>query len=423
MRDDLIVGLDVGSTYVRLVAGQRKEDEFQVIGAVESPANGVNKGIVNSIEDATSSISRCLEKAERLIGLPVVNAWVGISGSHIKAEKSKGVVAISRSDGEVTEDDINRTIEAARALSVPPNYEILHVIPTRYSVDNQTDIKDPLGMIGVRLEAETIIIQGLAAQIKNFTKAIYRTELNIEDLVLSHLAAAEAVLSSKQKDLGAVLINVGSTTTGIAVFEEGELLHTAVLPIGSEHITADVAIGLRCPINLAERIKLEYGTTAVKDGQPDQVNIKHLLEEEGMLNGDDEDDEESQTISRKYVADIIEARVEEIMEKIDAELKKIERSGMLPAGAFIIGGGAKLPGIVDVAKKKLRIPATLGTNRTLAQPIDKVNDPTFLTALGLALWGYHVGDQRGRRWPIGGNGQWFGSTLSTVGGWFKKLKP
>lgn len=422
MRDDLIVGLDVGSTYVRLVAGQRKEDEFQVIGAVESPASGVNKGIVNSIEDATSSISRCLEKAERLIGLPIVNAWVGISGAHIKAEKSKGVVAISRSDGEVTEDDIGRTIEAARALSVPPNYEILHVIPTRYSVDNQTDIKDPLGMIGVRLEAETIIIQGLAAQIKNYTKAIYRTELNIEDLVLSHLAAAEAVLSPKQKDLGAILINIGSTTTGIAVFEEGELLHTAVLPIGSEHITADVAIGLRCPINLAERIKVEYGSTAVKEGQQDEVDIRQLLEEEGMASDDDDDD--MQTISRKYVADIIEARVEEIMEKIDDELKKIERSGMLPAGAFIIGGGAKLPGVVDVAKKKLRIPATLGANRALAHPIDKVNDPTFLTALGLAMWGYQVSAQPHGRWPRGGSSsQWLGSAMTTVGGWFKKLKP
>lgn len=420
MRDDLIVGLDVGSTHVRLVAGQRKEDEFHVIGAVESPSSGVNKGIVNSIEDATSSISRCLEKAERLIGLPIVNAWVGISGAHIKAEKSKGVVAISRSDGEVTEDDINRTIEAARALSVPPNYEILHVIPTRYSVDNQTDIKDPLGMIGVRLEAETIIIQGLAAQIKNFTKAIYRTELNIEDLVLSHLAAAEAVLAPKQKELGAVLINIGSTTTGIAVFEEGELLHTAVLPIGSEHITADVAIGLRCPIHLAERIKLEYGSAVIKGHGDDEVSITHLLEEEGLL-GDDDD--EAQTISRKYVADIIEARVEEIMEKVDAELKKIERSGMLPAGAFVIGGGAKLPGIVEVTKRKLRIPACLGTNRTLVHTIDKVNDPVFLTALGLALWGHHVTERPRGRWQTNGTGRLLGSAVSTVGEWFKKLKP
>lgn len=420
MRDDVIVGLDVGSTSIRLVVGQRKEDEFQVIGAVESPSSGINKGIVNSIEDATSSISRCLEKAERLVGLPIVNAWVGISGSHIRAEKSKGVVAISRSDGEVTEEDINRTIEAARALSVPPNYDILHVIPTRYSVDNQTDIKDPLGMIGVRLEAETIIIQGLAAQVKNFTKAIYRTELNIEDLVLSHLAAAEAVLTEKQKELGAILINIGSTTTGIAVFEEGELLHTAVLPVGSEHITADVAIGLRCPIHLAERIKVEYGSAVPKDAgkEADEVDITALMEEEGLS-----EEGEQETISRKYVAEIIEARVEEIMEKVDEELRKIERSGMLPAGAFLVGGGAKLPGIVEIAKRKLRIPAAMGSNRTLAQTIDKVNDPAFLTALGLALWGYQLSVHPRGRWNMGSGASWLGSAVSMVGGWFKKLKP
>src|SRR3989339_1313920 len=333
MRDDLIVGLDIGSTCVRLVAGQHKDDELQIIGAIESPAEGVSRGVVTSIEDATTSISRCLEKAERLIGIPIISAWVGISGSHIKSEKSRGVVAVARSEGEVTEDDVERTIEAARALSVPPNYEILHVIPTRYSVDNQTDIKDPIGMFGVRLEAETLIIQGLSAQIKNFTKAIYRTELNIEDLVLSNLAAAEAVLTDKQKDLGAVLVNIGSSTTALSVFEEGELLHTAVLPIGSEHITADIAIGLRCPITLAERIKVSYGSAASKDiTKKDEIDISQLLIEEEL--GDDE-----AVISKKYVSEIIEARVEEIMEKIDDELKKIERSGMLPAGAIFIGGG------------------------------------------------------------------------------------
>ncbi|PIR94865.1 cell division protein FtsA, partial [Candidatus Falkowbacteria bacterium CG10_big_fil_rev_8_21_14_0_10_37_6] len=392
MRDDIIVGLDIGSTQIRLVAAQQKEDELQIIGAIESPSQGINKGIINSIEDATSSISRCLEKAERLIGLPIVSAWVGISGAHIKAEKSKGVVAVSRSDGEVTQDDVERTIEAARALSVPPNYEILHVIPTKYSVDNQTDIKDPVGMIGVRLEAETLIIQGLAAQIKNFTKAIYRTELNIEDLVLSNLAAAEAVLTDKQKDLGTVLINIGSSTTGLSVFEEGELLHTAVLPIGSEHITADIAIGLRCPINLAERIKVEHGSAAPKDlNKKDEIDISKLVQEEEL--GNDEE-----FISKKYVSEIIEARVEEIMEKIDEELKKIDRSGMLPAGAIIIGGGAKLPGIVEVAKKKLRIPASIGSNRSTIHTIDKVDDPAFLTALGLAIWGFELSGKQKTAW-------------------------
>ncbi|MFA5317979.1 MAG: cell division protein FtsA [Patescibacteria group bacterium] len=417
MRDNLIVGLDIGSNYIRLVAGQRKEDELQIIGAIESPSEGINRGVINSIEDATSSISRCLEKAERLVGLPIVSAWVGISGSHIKSEKSRGVVAVSRSDGEVTEDDVDRTIEAARALSVPPNYEILHVIPTRYTVDNQADIKDPVGMIGVRLEAETLIIQGLSSQIKNFTKAVYRTELNIEDLVLSSLAAAEAVITEKQKDLGALLLNIGNSTTSIAVFEEGELLHTAVLPIGSEHITADIAIGLRCPINLAERIKIKYATASSKDiSKKDEINITELLKEEEL--GDDEE-----FISRKYVAEITEARVEEIMEKVDEELKKIDRSGMLPAGVFLIGGGAKLPGIVEVAKNKLRLPASLGVNRSMASTIDKVNDPAFLTSLGLCIWGNQMSSNRGGHWGKLPSAKMLNNFTSKVGGWLKKLKP
>jgi len=416
MKDDLIVGLDIGSTYIRLAAGQRKNDELNIIGAVESPSQGINKGVINSIEDTTSSLSRCLEKAERLIGLPIISAWVGISSSHIKCEKSKGVVAISRSDGEITGDDVERTIEAARALSVPPNHEILHVIPTRYSVDSQTDIKDPIGMIGVRLEAETLIIQGLTAQIKNFTKAIFRTELNIDDLVLSTLAAAEVVLSDKQKDLGALLVNIGSSTTSLTVFEEGEVMHVAVLPIGSEHITADIAIGLRSPINLAERIKIEYGSALPKDiDKKEEVNIARLLREEEL--GDDEE-----SISRRYVAEIIEARVEEIFEKIDEELKKIDRSGMLPAGVFLVGGGAKLPGIVEVAKRKLRLPAVVGTSRSLIATIDKVNDPAFLTALGLVAWGDQMSTKE-TRWKDFSGGKFLNNAASTIGGWFKKLKP
>src|SRR3989338_8188116 len=251
MRDNIIAGLDIGSTAIRLVVGQRKisdsGEQLQILGAVTAPSQGISRGSVNSIEDATSAISACLEKAERLIGLALNNVWVGINGPNLKCQKSHGVVAVGRSDNEITEDDVNRVIEAAQALSVPPNYEILHVIPIKFSVDNQGDIKDPIGMTGVRLEVEALIIQGFSTQIKNLTKAIYRTGLEINDLVLSPLAASEAVISDKQKELGAALINVGASTTSLAVFEEGELLHAAVIPIGSEHITADVAIGLKGP--------------------------------------------------------------------------------------------------------------------------------------------------------------------------------
>ncbi|MDP2736196.1 MAG: cell division protein FtsA [bacterium] len=421
MRDNIIAGLDIGSTSIRLVAGQKMVNEsgehLQILGAVTVPAEGINRGVVNSIEDATSSISSCLEKAERLIGVPVTNVWVGINGPNLKCEKSQGVVAVGRSDNEITEDDVNRAVEAAQALSVPPNYEILHVIPVRFSVDNQEDIKDPIGMTGVRLEVETLIIQGLSSQIKNLTKAIYRTSLEIEDLVLSPLAAAEVVIGAKQKELGAALINIGSSTTSLAVFEEGELLHAAVIPIGSEHITADVAIGLRCPINLAERIKLEHGSArSDKFSKKDEVDVSDLAREENVS-------EEAMVISKKYVAEIIEARVEEIFEKIDNELKKIDRSGMLPAGVFLIGSGAKLNDLVEVAKNKLRLPACLGTNQNISLAIDKVNDVNYLTALGLVAWGNQLTKRKkGSRisWPTGGAA---GRGLEQVKDWFKSLIP
>jgi cell division protein FtsA len=245
MKDNVIAGLDIGSTSIRLVVGQKiagpTGEELQIIGAVSGPTAGVNRGIVNSIEEATSSISAVLEKAERLVGVPISRVWVSINDPHIKCERSKGVVAVGRSDGEINENDVNRAIEAARALAVPVNYEILHVIPIKFGVDNQSDVKDPIGMNGIRLEVETLIIQGLSTQIKNLTKAIYRTGLEIEDLIIAPLAAAEAVLSSKQKELGVALINLGSSTTSLAVYEERNLIHTAVLPIGAEHITADIA--------------------------------------------------------------------------------------------------------------------------------------------------------------------------------------
>ncbi|MBN2884581.1 cell division protein FtsA [Patescibacteria group bacterium] len=387
MKDDIIAGLDIGSTAVRLVIGQRISgptgEELQIIGAVSSPTAGVSKGVVNSIEETTSSISACLEKAERIVGVPITNVWVGINDPNVKCERSRGVVAVSKSDGEISEADVNRAIEAARALAVPVNYEILHVMPIKFSVDNQNDIKDPIGMSGIRLEVEALIIQGLTTQTKNLTKAIFRTGLEIEDLVISPLAAAEAVLTPKQKELGVVLVNIGSSTTSLSVYEERNLLHTAVLPIGSEYITNDIALGLRCPINLAERIKLEYGNANPENFDKDEeVDVTRLVKEEDV-------NDDISLVSRKYIAEIIEARVEEIFDKIDKELKKIERSGMLPAGIVFTGAGSQLDGLIDVAKRQLRLPAVMGQSKNVSVVIDKVKTPEFLPALGLVIWGAH----------------------------------
>lgn len=379
--NEIIAGLDIGSNSVKFVAGQLPtvmpdKQLLNIIGAVSLPSAGISKGSVISIEDASNIISDALDKLERMIGHPIENVWVGISGPHIVSQKSKGVVAVSRTDGEITDDDVERAIDAARSISTPSNYEILHVVPRRFSIDGQTEIKDPVGMSGIRLEVDTQIIEGLSAQVKNLTKAVYRTGLDIEDVVLSVLAASEVVLTNRQRELGSMVIDIGGATTSLIVYEDGDVLHTSVLPIGSDHITSDIAIGLRVSIDTAERIKLEYGMA-----NPGQIDKKEEIDLSTI------DRLEEQMVSRKYIASIIEARVEEIFEKVDQELIKIDRSGMLPAGAVMIGGGAKLPGIVEVAKRKLRLPVSLGSLQGVTSSIDKVNDLAYMTAVGLVAWG------------------------------------
>ncbi|HLD28677.1 MAG TPA: cell division protein FtsA [Patescibacteria group bacterium] len=399
LKDNLITGLDIGSTAIRLVVGQQPkgDEKLKIIGAVEGSAQGISKGVVVSVEDAVSSVSAVIEKAERMIGQPVEHAWVGISGSHIIAQESRGVVAVSKTDGEIRQEDVERVIEAARAVVTPPNYEILHVIPKNFTVDSQIGIKDPIGMTGIRLEVETQIVQGLTSQIKNITKSIYRTGLDIDDLVLSILATSESVLTNRQKELGVVIINLGGSTTSLAVFEEGDVLHTAVLPIGSEYITNDIAIGQRISIDTAEKIKIREGSCLPKNFK------KHDEVKYTEVGGTEEG-----TFSRKKVAEIEEARVEEIFYNIDKELKKIGKSGMLPAGAVLTGRGAKLDGVVEVAKRSLRLPASLGYPQELISNLDKVSDLSFTTAVGLVLWGSQLQQKGGRlHWPI------FGSSIET----------
>ena len=382
MKENIIIGLDIGSANIRVVVGQiggETRGQIQIIGAAEHPSEGVNKGAISSIDDAVSSISACLEKVERMTGLPCEHAFVGVSGNHVISQLSHGVIAVAKADGEVRENDVERVLEAAQAITAPPNYEILHVIPRNFIVDNQQGIKDPVGMTGVRLEVDAQIIQGLSSQIKNLTKCIYRTGVDIDDLVFSILATAEAVLTKKQKELGVAILNIGGTTSTLAVFEEGDILATNTLPIGAAHITSDIAIGLRTSLEIAEQVKLEYGTAL-----PQNIRSR----EEIHLNEFSENEEGA--VLRKHLAEIIEARVEEIFKMVDKELKKIERSGKLPAGVILTGGGAKLPGLVEVAKREFRLPATISAPREVVSAIDKIYDPTFSTAVGLAIWGQQL---------------------------------
>ncbi|MFH0856885.1 MAG: cell division protein FtsA [bacterium] len=412
MREQIIAGLDLGTSHVRIAIGQREggdSNKLQIVGLAEYPAQGISKGLITSIEDTVSSITAAMEHIEKTTGLSISGIFVGISGNHITSQQGKGVVAVSRVNGEIEEEDVARAIESARSVNLPPNREILHIIPKSFIVDGQVNIKDPIGMTGIRLEVETMIIQGSSSQIKNLTKCVYRTGLNIEDLTYSALAVSEAVLSSKQKDLGVVVVDIGAATTNLTVFESGELIHGAVLPIGSDYITADIAIGLRIDLESAEKIKINCGYAFSEDiDKKEEINLKNFGEENDVF------------VSKKYIAEIIEARVEEIFKKVNAELKKIDRAGMLPAGVVLTGGGAKLNGIVEQSKKHLRLPSRLGKVDKVTTVLDKAGDPAFCTAIGLILWGNQIMDiNKEKRWDFGGVKE----ALFKFRNWVKHLKP
>jgi cell division protein FtsA len=413
MRDSIITGLDIGSSKIRVVVGQKVDGrELNIVGLSEVASEGIAKGVIKSIEDAVSSISRAFEAAERMTGLPVERAYVSISGSHIKSDTSKGVIAVAKADGEVRAEDVERVIEAAQAVSTPPNYEILHVIPREFTVDSQTGIKDPVGMTGIRLEVEVQIIQGMAAQIKNLTKVVYRAGVEVEDLVVASLAAAEAVCSRRQKELGVCVLNIGGSTTSLAVFEEGEVIHTYVIPIGAGHITNDIAIGLRTSIDTAEEVKVRYGTA-----NPQDIKRKEDVDLGQITQG------EAGVVSRRHIAEIIEARVEEIFKLSDTELAKLQRSGKLPAGVVLCGGGAKLDGIIALARKVFKLPASLGSPRQIKSAVDKIDDPSLATVVGLVRWGENLTETYGQRGGLLDRFSPAAEVSQKVKRWFKSFLP
>lgn len=418
-RDEIITGIDIGSSTIRVACGQIKpglnnDEMVQIIGASEAPAEGISKGAITSIEDAVASISAALEKCERMTGIPIEHAVVSMNGSHVIAQEGRGVVAVSKANGEVAEDDIDRVIEAAQQVATPPNYEILHVIPRNFTVDDQVHIKDPLGMTGIKLEVEAQIILGMTAHIKNVTKSVYRTGVNIDDVVMEVLAASESVLTKRQKELGVVLINMGSTTTSFMVFEEGEVLEAGVLPVGSAHITNDIAIGLRTSVDVAEQVKIDYGTA-----------ISETVSEREEIDLHQIDPTEEERVSRKEVIEMIEARVEELFALVQKRLKAIDRDGKLPAGVVLTGGGAKLEGLTEVAKNQFRMSATIGLPKNMNTPIEKIQDPAFSTAIGLVLWAQQDMQDAPSRINLK-NLKDLGSVsdaASKVGKWIKSLMP
>jgi cell division protein FtsA len=381
------VGLDIGSSNVRAVIAQElaADELLRVVGVGMASSVGIRRGTVVDVEAVAKTCNAVLEEAERMSGQAVSDVTVNVTGVELGCQRASGVVAVGRADGEVTEDDISRALEEVQArLMLPLNREVVHVIPMSYRLDDQKDIKDPIGMHGVRLEMSAFVVSGSTSHLKNLSRALEQAGTHPESFVAEPLACAEAVLHQKQKELGTVIIDIGGSTTSLAVFEDGDLLHLAVLPIGGGHITNDIAIGLRTSIEVAEAVKLRYGS-ALPDGIGKREEIDLSLF----------DSQEEGIVSRHHVAEVIEARLEEIFTLVNAELKSIGREGLLPGGAVLTGGGALLPGTVDLAKDVLRLPSHIGYPQALGGILDQVDNPQFSTVIGLLLSARANGSERG----------------------------
>lgn len=375
--------LDIGSSFVRVVVAEVISGEKpRIIGVGKTSSLGMRKGVIVDLEDVTKSIKNSVEKAEMMSGVRIEEVYVAVGGSHLRCTSTKGVIGVGRADGEVCEEDVERVINSSQAINIAQNYEILHIIPQSFSLDDQKGIREPIGMTGVRLEMKGAVIMGFIPYLRNIAKCVNQAGLDLSGFVAAPLASSKAILNKRQKELGVVSVDIGGETTSIAVYEERELVYLAVLPIGANHITNDVAIGMRTSIDVAERVKLKYGSAISSEiNKKEKINLASISsDEEGV-------------VSRHHVAEIIEARVEEIFELVERELQKINRSALLPAGAVLTGGGACLYGMVDLAKENLKLPAQVGFPNDLSGLVDKIDDPSCSVAAGAILWIAEEGHQ------------------------------
>jgi cell division protein FtsA len=383
MAQRTIVGIDVGTTKVcTIVAQVQDQGRVNILGVGLTPSKGLDKGVVVNIDDAVNAIATSVEKAERLSGYRIGTAFVGVAGRHISSLNSRGVVAVSRSDHEITRSDIARAVESAQAVAIPTQREVIHVIPRAYIVDGHEGIRDPIGMSGFRLEVETHIVTGEVMAIQNLIKSVQRAGVEIDDLVLQPLASGESVLSDDDKDRGVVLVDLGGGTTDIAVFVQGGIWHTSVVPVGGNHFTNDIVLVQQTPHHTAEYLKLKYGS-AIAEEPTDET--EDLLEAEGFSPG------ERQQISRYELNQIVQARAEEIIELIYNEIRRSGYEGMLPAGVVITGGSAMLPRFDELMREMLGIPVRVGSPTDLLGLADSINSPPYATGVGLVRWGARHG--------------------------------
>lgn len=373
-QQDIIVGLDIGTTKICAVVGEVSGSEINIIGIGTHPSVGLRKGVVVNIEATVESIKKAIEEAELMAGCEITSVYAGIAGGHITGFNSRGIIAIK--GPEVSESDVERVIDAARAVAIPMDREVIHVLPQEFIVDDQTGIQNPVGMAGVRLEAKIHIVTGAVTSAHNIVKCANRAGLDVFDIVLESLASGEAVLSEEEKELGAVLLDIGGGTTDLAIFSGKNIRHTFVLSLGGNNLTNDIAVGLRAPLTEAEAIKKKYGTCVSSNISPDE-----MVEVPGMGG------RRSRSLPRQILAEILEPRMEEMFSLIKREIYRAGMENFITSGVVITGGSSLLEGSIEIAESVFSLPTRIGKPMGISGLVDVVNNPMYATGVGLVLYG------------------------------------
>jgi cell division protein FtsA len=385
-KNSYVVGLDIGTKKVAAIIGEITEDrKVEVIGIGTAESKGLRKGVVVNLEATTTAIKKAQEEAELMAGVEIDSAFVGISGAHIKSFNSRGVIAVSGKNREITREDIRRVIDQSKAVSIPPDRDIIHVIPQEFVVDEQDGIKAPLGMSGIKLEVNVHIITSAITSVQNLRTCVERAEIEIEQVVLNQIATASAVLTHDEKELGAGLIDIGAGTTEVAIFERGSLWYTSIIPIGGDNFTNDIAVGLRTPIPEAEKIKKKFGCVAVPT-----VDEQETIEVPSVGKG-----RKPRVLSRQILSDIIQPRAEEIFRLVDGDIKRMGYEKSLNSGIVITGGTALLEGLEEVAEEIFDLPVRRGDPAGVSGLIDRVSTPDYATSVGLILYGFGQWQEHG----------------------------
>jgi cell division protein FtsA len=371
---EIIVGLDIGTTKICAIVGEVTDSGIDIIGIGSHPSKGLRKGVVVNIETTVQSIQRAIDEAEAMAGTEITHVYTGIAGGHIKSFGGRGVVALK--DREVREADIARVIEQAKTVNIPVDREVIHVLPQEFIVDDQAGIREPLGMTGARLEAKVHIVTGAVASAQNIIKCANRAGLNVSDIVLQPLASSEAVLTEEEKELGVCLVDIGGGTTDIAIFQNGSIVHTAVIALGGHNLTNDVAVGLRTPMDHAERIKQKYG-----------CSLTSLVDKAEMIEVPSVGGRDPRSMGRTILSEILEPRVEEIFQLVHHEVERNGFSELLTSGVVITGGSTLLPGMTELAEEIMGVPVRRGVPRGIGGLVDVVRSPVYATGVGLVVYG------------------------------------